>query len=245
MSERYHEIYRERATDYHRLVMAEDCDGNLLPALQAILAGVAEIDAVEIGIGTGRVTGLLVQCGVRSILGLEHEASMLAVAEGHVASVVAAHGSRCALRLQVGDLADGIPGADHSADLVIAGWVFGHMTQWFGDDWHARLDKILADAERVTRAGGVHIIIETLGTGVLAPGPPTPALAAYYRRLEDGYGFQRQELATDYQFPSVAVAAEICGGFFGPDMAATIRARNWARVPEWTGLWWRRVRPYR
>jgi hypothetical protein len=43
-------------------------------------------------------------------------------------------------------------------------------------------------------------------------------------------------IATDYQFAGVDEAAEICGWFFGEAMAATIRARGWARVPEWTGL---------
>jgi len=29
--------------------------------------------------------------------------------------------------------------------------------------------------------------------------------------------------------------------FFGPELTEKIRSHGWARVPEWTDLWWRRV----
>lgn len=255
MSEHYQNFYRERAADFHRLVMAEDCEGNLASALRTVLGSAGRapsgadsageddlaIDAIEIGVGTGRLTGLLVQSGVRSLLGIEREDSMLAIAREYLRDLVAQRSRPCAIDLRVGDLADGIPSESASADLVIAGWVFGHMTHWFADDWPTRLRAILDEAERVTRAGGYHVIIETLGTGALTPAPPNAGLAGLYRCLEEEHGFRRQELSTDYQFPSVAEAVEVCGAFFGESMAASIRTHSWARVPEWTALFWRRV----
>lgn len=245
MGGHYEQFYKQRARDFHRLVMAEDCDGNLLPALQAVLAvadgpGLSGLDAVDMGAGTGRLTGLLIMGGVRSVLAVEREASMQAVAKEYVAELVAQRSATCAVRHRVGDLADGVPGDPDSADLVTAGWVFGHMTRWFADQWRSHLDKFLAELTRVTRPGGYHVILETLGTGAFTPAAPDEGLAAYYQCLEREHGFVRSELSTDYQFDSVAEAAEVCGGFFGPSMAEAIRANQWARIPEWTGLWWRR-----
>jgi hypothetical protein len=84
------------------------------------------------------------------------------------------------------------------------------------------------------------IVIETLGTGVDVAGAPNAELAAYYRLLEGAWGMAREQLATDYEFASLEVALESMGFFFGPEMAERVRLRGSARVPEWTGLWWRR-----
>jgi|SRR5688572_5869569 len=41
-------------------------------------------------------------------------------------------------------------------------------------------------------------------------------------------------------FESLDAAIESIEFFFGPELAARVRARGSTRVPEWTGLWWRR-----
>ena len=239
----YKRVYRERADAYHELVMAEDCDGNLSPAIAKARgdAGLAGIDVLEIGVGTGRVTGLLAMAGVRSILGTDQAPAMLAVARAHLDRLCARHSLACQVQLLESDFADGLPAPDDSADLVLAGWVFGHMTEWFGDSWTDRLDSVLAHCDRVTRPGGTQVIIETLGSGAREPSAPTPELSAFYRRLEERHGFRRQAIATDYRFPSVDRAVEVCGAFFGEDFAALVRREGWARVPEWTGLWSRQL----
>ena len=79
--------------------------------------------------------------------------------------------------------------------------------------------------------------METMTTGSLTPAPPTPALAEYYAWLENEWGFQRQVIATDYQFASVEQAVEYTAFFFGEELARQIRANGWARLPEWTGVW--------
>ena len=70
--------------------------------------------------------------------------------------------------------------------------------------------------------------------------PESPQLAAYYHWLESSWGMQREELRTDYRFPSLAAALESVGFFFGPELAQRVREREWQTLPECTGLWWRR-----
>ncbi|MDH5490867.1 MAG: class I SAM-dependent methyltransferase, partial [Myxococcales bacterium] len=90
--------YRDRARDYHRLVMAEDCEGNLRGALEGnlLLAGAR---VVEVGAGTGRLTRLMLDGGAE-VYAFEREASMLRLAREY------APGARFALadarRLPVG-----------------------------------------------------------------------------------------------------------------------------------------------
>jgi hypothetical protein len=87
------------------------------------------------------------------------------------------------------------------------------------------------------RVGGARIVIETLGTCRDAPAPPNERLAAFYEVLEGSWGFRRQVIATDYAFDSVDHAERVMGFFFGPEMAARVRARDARVVPEWTGVW--------
>ncbi len=89
---------------------------------------------------------------------------------------------------------------------------------------------------RAAKPGGTLIIMETMGTGVQQPAPPNPALADY-AWLENEHGFTRQVIATDYDFGSVDRAAELCGFFFGAELAARVRANGSSRVPEFTGIW--------
>jgi len=76
------EIYRSQARAYHELVAAEDCEGNLLPALEAIVP-LHGVDVLEVGVGTGRIARLL-SGRVRRVVGVDREAGMLVVARGHV-----------------------------------------------------------------------------------------------------------------------------------------------------------------
>lgn len=235
MSTDYKHIYKHSAAAYDRMVAAEDCDRNLLPAIAAVTP-LAGAHVIEVGAGTGRVTRLLVQSGIASLFGIDESREMLAVAETHLAREAP---PQCQWRLAVADVA-AIPVPDGAADLAIAGWVFGHMTEWFQADWQARLAPALAELIRVTRPGGAQIILETLGTGASQPAAPTSALAAYYAHLETAYGFRREEVRTDYAFATPEEAASACGFFFGAEFAQLIIEQGWARVPEWTGLWWRK-----
>jgi ubiquinone/menaquinone biosynthesis C-methylase UbiE len=224
------EIYREHADRYDELVRAEDCEGALGPALGAIveLAGQA---VVEVGCGTGRLTEVLLDAGAR-VIATEREPAMLAVAQRRLAD-------RPRLELRVAD-ARQLPLPDASADIGVAGWVFGHLRHWWPDQWRDEIGRALDELARVLRPGGTTIVVETLGTGTDRAAPPNQMLAEYYAWLERERGFSRREIRTDYRFADVESAARVLGFFFGPQKAELVRAHGWARVPECTGVWWRR-----
>jgi len=225
-------IYAERAEDYDRLVAVEDCDGRLLPAIRDLVS-LEGASALEVGVGTGRVTRLLVAAGAR-VVGCEPAEAMLAVAKKNLAGLTAGAVELSCCRAQDFEIP---AGAFH---LAIAGWVFGHFVTWFALGWReeigAALDRMLAGL----RPGGALVIIETLGTGATVPRPPNDALAGYYDWLERERGFARVELRTDYLFADVEEAARVTGGFFGDVFAQLVLRERWVRVPECTGLWWRR-----
>lgn len=227
----YERIYREEPARYDAMVSAEDCDG-ALPALVAEVApGLRGSWALELGVGTGRVTRTLLRAGA-SVRGCEYSPAMLEVArrrlsdEGFPAS---------ALDLVAGD-AYALSFGEGWAELAVAGWVFGHALRWHPDDWRARITHALTSMRRALKPGGRMLVIETLGTGSAEPAPP-PGLAEYQRWLEDEWGLARRVLRTDYRFASPDEAAESMGFFFGDAMAARIRDERWSRVPECTGAW--------
>jgi ubiquinone/menaquinone biosynthesis C-methylase UbiE len=127
-----------------------------------------------------------------------------------------------------------------SADVAVAGWVFGHLRYWWPQDWQQEIGRALDELTRVLRPGGMVIVVETMGTGEERAAPPNETLAEYYAWLEQTRGFSRRDIRTDYQFADVEEAARVLGFFFGPEKAELVRARGQTRVPECTGLWSRR-----
>lgn len=220
MSDRYQRIYRERAEDYDRLVAAEDADGCLLPAIEEAAPRLDRV--LEVGAGTGRITRLLAARGAQ-VVAIDRSAAMLAVARRHLPRALFAVADAAAL-----------PVAGGWASAAIAGWVFGHQRSWNPAGWRTSIARCLDEMERALAPGGVAIVIETLGTGVDTP-HVSPELADYHGWLEEERGFTRRELRTDYLFASEAEARALCGFFFGD--AVPVHGR---RVPECTGLWWRR-----
>lgn len=227
----YREIYAHHAERYDALVRAEDCDGNLLPALRRV-AQLEGASVLEVGVGTGRLTRLLAP-HVRALLGVEREPAMLQVARAQLAG-------QPHIRLQLGDAESTPLNIDLErgwADLALAGWVFGHFRSWMPADWREHIGRALLQLRAALRPGGTLVLIETLGTGAREAAPPTPELAEYYAWLEQEHGLSRSVLRTDYDFGSTQRAAELCGFFFGEALAQRITRENWTRVPEHTGLW--------
>lgn len=230
MAEHFQTIYASRAADYDAMVSREDVDQNLLPALNH--AGLDEDSrVVEFGAGTGRLTRLIAP-RVRELAAFEGSAHMIQ----HARLVPA----RKALSLTVADN-HSLPLASHWADAAIEGWSFGHATGWYPDRWRDEVSASLAEMRRVTRPGGVMILLETLGTGTEQPAPPNAALAELYTWLENERGFIRQTVRTDYQFESVDEADRLTRFFFGDALADRIRRENLTRLPENTGIWSRRL----
>lgn len=218
------QVYKTRAAAYHALSSAEDADGNLLPALQAI-APLAGKRILDLGSGSGRIPLLLAGLNCEIVAVDLHHAMLVEQANHFVSAHALLQGDLRALPLGAGWV-----------DVAISGWAIGHFTGWYAE-WKAEAERALAEMQRATKPDGTLIILETMGTGVLEPGPPNATLAAYYAWLENELGFRRQVIATHYDFGSVERAAELCGFFFGVKMAAKVRANGWSRVPEWTGVW--------
>jgi ubiquinone/menaquinone biosynthesis C-methylase UbiE len=231
----YHRIYQEQADEYERLVLHEDYEGNILAALRQIrpLEG---LDVVELGAGTGRMTGLLAPI-VRSIMAFDISAHMLGIAaaklkenQWHHCSVGVADHRR-------------LPVPSQAADLAISGWSVVFTVVDYPETWQQELGQALNDIRRVLRPGGTIVILETMGTGFESPNPPEH-LVPYYRFLEQEQGFSSTWIRTDLLFESVEQARERVTFFFGEDMIHKVIPspdENHVLLPECTGIWWTAV----
>ncbi len=226
-------IYAEHAAEYDALVSAEDCDGRLLPALETIVP-LTGASVLEVGAGTGRITRLLVSRGAR-VVGVDCSAAMLAVARRHLEVL----GASARWELHCQDARE-LSMPSGWADVAIAGWVFGHFRTWFPADWRVEVARALQRMARALSPGGALILVETLGTGREDPSPPSAELAEYFAWLESEHGLARMAIRTDYLFEDVATAAAITGFFFGDAFGERVRREHWQRVPECTGIWWKR-----
>ena len=226
----FEQVYAGGAERYDRLVGYEDAHGVLASRIKRFADG--RTNLVDIGAGTGRVTVPLCTAG-KHVHAVDASPAMLRIAESRLRA--------CAGQwtVSVADVRN-LPVATDWADGAIAGWVYGHLTEWHPGSWEPELTAALAEMRRVVRPGGMEVVVDTLGTAVATPSAPSPALAEYHAYLE-ATGFQRKVLRTDYLFPSVEVAADLLGWFF--DLGDWARQHNSPLVPEHTGWWERRTPP--
>ena len=231
----YHRIYSEQADEYERLVLHEDYQGNILAALSQIRP-LERLDVVELGAGTGRMTGLLAPI-VKSIRAFDISAHMLGIAaaklkgnQWHHCRVGVADHRRLPVRSQV-------------ADLAISGWSVVYTFVDYPETWQQELGQALDAMRRVLRPGGTIIILETMGTGFESPTPPED-LVPYYQFLEQEEGFSSTWIRTDLLFESVEQAKERVTFFFGEDMIHKVIPgpdKDHVLLPECTGIWWATV----
>jgi ubiquinone/menaquinone biosynthesis C-methylase UbiE len=228
----FQNIYSYQAAEYHRMIAAEDVDGNLLPALRQV-ASLEGKRILDLGSGTGRIPLLLreIPCQITSL-----ELSRPMLQEQRTQREQGGG----AWNLLQGDLRN-LPFHSGMFDLVLAGWAIGHFAGWYPKNWQDEIGRGLWEMLRTAAPGGAVIILETMTTGSLTPAPPNEGLAEYYRWLENSWGFHCEVIRTDYDFANVETAAAYTEFFFGPVLAADIRKNGWARVPEWTGVWSRKV----
>ena len=128
-----------------------------------------------------------------------------------------------------------LPESEGEADLVLSGWSICYLVDWACSDWRTEVGKGLAEMERVAKAGGTVIIIETQGTGFETPHPPEHLLE-YFDFLKD-HGYEYTWFRTDYKFKDKAEARELTTFFFGQDLADRFDSEY---LPECTGLWWKK-----
>lgn len=229
----HEEIYAGEADMYEQLVAREDRDHQLERTIRGLVPELAGLDAADIGAGTGRLACMLAP-QVRSVVAIDRSPAMLEVAKRRLEEAGLTNWTVC-----VGEHPS-LPLADASVDLVTAGWTICYETSSSHPDWKLRLEAILREVRRITRPGGLMIIFETLGTGYEQPSPPD-FLTAYYRELEQTYGFEHRWIRTDMQFESVEEAERLCRFFFGDELAEAVKAAGSSVVPECTGVWWKRL----
>lgn len=230
MTDHFQDIYANKAAAYEAMVAREDLEGNILKTLQGIrpLEG---LDVIEFGAGTGRLTLLLAPL-VKSIHAFDGSQHMLNVAISKL--------EKSGYSNWHTDAADNraLPVGNAVADLAIEGWSFGHCCGWYPDTWRDEIWRAIKEMKRVLRPGGTAVLMETMGTGRETPQPPTAALADFYAWLENEHGFSSTWIRTDFQFESVKEAEHLTHFFFGDELATTIAAKGWSRLPECTGIWW-------
>lgn len=228
------EIYRKHADRYHKLVVAEDRDGNLASTLTTLCAW-RGVSVLEAGTGTGRVTACYID-QVSSAICCDRSEHMLS----HARDVLAAH--RGKITFLVADNLD-LPLLAAPVDVFIEGWSFGHaiIDAPTNDEIRARTALLVHNATKNLVAGGTAVIIETMGTNTEHPTPMRRELEIFYGLLEAEHGFSARVIRTDYAFASNREAARALGFFFGKTMAAGVRRRGTAVIPEHTGIWSRRA----
>ena len=232
MGDHYRAFYRNNARLFDRLAAREDRRGNLFAALNQICP-LDDLRVIEFGAGTGRLTRVLtLQASV--VFAFDIEAAMLQLARENQLATGLRNWS-----LAVADNVN-LPVAAASAGLVIEGWSFGHTIACYGSRWQEAADRLYLEMQRILKPGGTAILIETLGFGRREPLPPTAGLERLFQHWEEAQGFQRTWIRTDYQFASVAEAAELLRGFFGAELADDWLRRGALVVPECTGIWWKR-----
>jgi ubiquinone/menaquinone biosynthesis C-methylase UbiE len=223
----FRNIYQNKALEYHQMIAAEDVDGNLTPALRSLLGNQRRI--LDFGAGTGRISLLLHP--------LDYEVTAIDL---HLAMLLENKQQRNLMGgrwpLLCSDMRC-LPFPSQSWEAAIAGWAIGHLRAWYDSDWEKQIGAVISEMNRVVQPNGTLIILETLGTGFSSPQPPSPQLAEYYKKLEEQWGFSRQEIQTDYLFKDVDDAVDKTSFFFGRELAEKVVANNWQRLPEWTGLW--------
>src|SRR5262249_12120565 len=84
----YEEIYASHAEEFDALVQAEDCEGNLIPAIESIypLSGAT---VLEVGVGTGRIARAIAR-RVGRLVAIDRAAAMLDVARRHLSRIESA-----------------------------------------------------------------------------------------------------------------------------------------------------------
>lgn len=223
----FQRIYQQEAEGYTRLMQGADVEGRLAAAFRE-LTPFSGKKWLDLGTGTGRIPAI-VAGHTAQLIALDKHFAMLKEQLSTQSSVLITHLAQADMQ--------SLPLPSHHFDVVTAGWAVGHSRAWFAEQWQAVMGQMVQEMRRVLAPGGIIIIIETMGTGVLTPAPPSAELAEYFTWLEEQWGFARQVIPIDYEFESVGDAAAVMTFFFGEAMGERVRANNWRRVPEWAGLW--------
>lgn len=225
------EVYDKKADQYELLISREDYLGNIPKALDEIVA-FDNVELVDLGAGTGRLTCMLAP-RVKTVKAFDESEAML--------KVTASKLEKAGLNNWKTGVADhrSLPIEDESVDVIIAGWSICYLGIPNIQDWQDNIRQVMSEINRVLRPGGMTIILETQGTGNEVPTPPD-FLRGYFALLENEFRFSHRWIRTDYKFDGVDEAVELTRFFFGDELADSISKQRSPILPECTGIWWLR-----
>lgn len=242
-------IYAQQAADYDRMIHYEDDKLEWKHSVQRVLTTKPYERIVELGAGTGRFTRVVLaemsnkEWPDGSYIALDASTAMLEQLKNNIESDVLSGKitAPTAAKLHIQEAVHHeLPLADHSADLIVAGWTvcYGACEHNDREQQVEAVARIMNELTRVLRPEGRIAIWETLGTGVAAPAVPA-SLQVYIQTLEEQYGFQRTELPTYFRFPSMEEAKHITNWFFGSTACELLTpdADGSVVLPSYTGLW--------
>jgi precorrin-6B methylase 2 len=222
------EIYKKYATEYDKLVTAEDYQNNLTEELLNKIEWDKKI-VYEAGIGTGRLSKIYID-KIEKLYGFDREAHMLNRCKKNLKKYAEK------IVLNVGEN-ENLPLVKNKAHIFIEGWSFGHTIVENNNDIQSTTVKLLNNINQITTDNSVKILIETLGTNVKDPEINNTDLIEFYSLLEEEYAFVKTIVKTDYKFNDYREAAQIMGFFFGEEMKDKVLESKSAVVPEYTGIW--------
>lgn len=223
--------YKEKsfAQTYHALVSREDYQGNLLGAIQAITP-INDLNILELGAGTGRVTHLIAPLA-KSIIATDLSYPMLKLAKGFLKHIDPPNWQPI--------MADhhALPLKNNLVDLVISGWSFHRVATGSKKNWQIAVNDALSRIAQILRPGGTILLIESLGTGYEQPHPPEDV--ADYLAYLDRIGFNSRWIRTDYCFRDMNEAKALTSFFWGDVAFPFWETEEGVILPECTGLWWK------
>ncbi|MEW9105607.1 class I SAM-dependent methyltransferase [Paenibacillus sp. S-12] len=245
----HNNIYAQQAADYDRMIHYEDDELEWKYSVQQVLATKPYDRIVELGAGTGRFTRVVLtemsnkEWPNGSYIALDASTAMLEQLKSNIEcdAFLGKITAPTAAKLHIQEAVHHkLPLANHSVDLIVAGWTVCYGVCELNDREQQveAIARIMNELTRVLCPGGRIAIWETLGTGVAAPAVPA-SLQVYIQALEEQYGFHRTELSTSFRFPSMEEAKYITNWFFGstacdlltPDIDGSVV------LPSYTGLW--------
>lgn len=225
------------AANYDHGKSFEDYQGSLVIEVQNIV-DINGARVIDVGAGTGQLVRKL-GARVAEYHGFDVAPAMVAYAKRRFRHDIDAG------RIHFGVApAEAIPMENGIADATVFPWSMTSVVSpyWEGD-WRARVDMVIAEATRVTRAGGSVLVIETASLLDEVPEGEIwhPVRRAFLSYLEDAHGFRKRFYRNDWNFRSRRNLRFYGELLFDRATIKTVQRRGTTVLSETAGIWWKQV----